>query len=289
MHPPQDDEAIAARFAPLFEPRTIAVIGASSKGGGRQNTLIRRLRDAGFAGEIYPIHPTADAIDGLPAYRSLAATPQPVDYANIAIPAEQVVGVLNAGAGRVRFAQVISSGFGEDGGGRGAAGMRCSPRRVAAASGCSGRTAWASIRPRGRVTFTEVDTYEQGAIGIVSQSGGLGVDIVRRGLGRGLRFSGVVTVGNCADVGCGDLLEFYLADPQTRVIGFYLEGARDGRHLFDLLQAARGRKTGRDPERRAHGRGRRRGGVAHRFAGRRLPRMDRARAADRLRPQPHAG
>jgi acyl-CoA synthetase (NDP forming) len=61
-------------------------------------------------------------------------------------------------------------------------------------------------------------------------------------MSRGVRFSGLVTVGNCADLGPSDLLEFYLADAQTRVIGFYIETAQDGRRLFEILRTARARK-----------------------------------------------
>src|SRR5687768_18050404 len=100
-------------FAPLFTPKTVAVVGASTKGTALPNVFIRRIREFGYEGAIYPIHPTAVEIDGLPAYRSLGETPQPVDYAYIAIAAAQVAPLLAAGKGRVRFAQVISSGFGE--------------------------------------------------------------------------------------------------------------------------------------------------------------------------------
>jgi acyl-CoA synthetase (NDP forming) len=96
--------------------------------------------------------------------------------------------------------------------------------------------------PRGRVTFVEDGSTELGTVGVISQSGGLGTDIVRRGQVRGLRFSAAITVGNSADVGPSDLLEYYLADPQSEVIGVYLEAVRDGRRLFDLLQANAGRK-----------------------------------------------
>jgi acyl-CoA synthetase (NDP forming) len=94
-------------FEPLFRPRIVAVVGASSQGGNRQNVFIRRIRQFGFTGTIYPIHPGAAEIDGLKAYRSLAQTPEPIDYANIAIPAEQIASILAAAHGRVRFAQVI--------------------------------------------------------------------------------------------------------------------------------------------------------------------------------------
>ncbi len=65
---------------------------------------------------------------------------------------------------------------------------------------------------------------------------------MRRGITRGLRFSGVVTIGNCADLGPADFVEFYLADDQTRVIGMYIETARDGRRLFEILREAKARK-----------------------------------------------
>jgi len=106
-------QAIIERYAPLFMPKTVAVAGASTKGAGLPNIFIRRIREFGFEGAIYPIHPTAAAIDGLPAYRTLADTPQPVDYAYIAVAAAQIPAMLAASAGRVRHAQVISSGFGE--------------------------------------------------------------------------------------------------------------------------------------------------------------------------------
>ena len=71
------------------------------------------MKDFGFEGDIYPIHPKADEIEGLKAYPTLADTPQDVDYAYIAIGAGRIADALEAGAGRVRIAQVISSGFGE--------------------------------------------------------------------------------------------------------------------------------------------------------------------------------
>jgi len=236
-----NEAATLQAFAPLFTPATVAVVGASASGNGRQNVFIRRIRELGFAGPIYPIHPTAPEIDGLPAYRSLGETPLPVDYAFVGIAGAAVPEVLTAGAGRVRFAQVISSGFGEVEGGRDIEAKLVAAAR-AAGMRLIGPNCLGLYTPRGRITFTETRRQELGSVGIVSQSGGLGTDIVRRGTVRGLKFSGVVTVGNCADVGVSELLEFYLADPQTRVIGLYVESAKDGRRLFELLRAARARK-----------------------------------------------
>jgi len=232
---------IIEQFTPLFAPKTVAVIGASSKGNALPNVFIRRIREFGFGGEIYPIHPTADEIDGLKAYKTLADTPQPVDYAYIAVSGAQIPAMLSAAKGHVRFAQVISSGFGEVDEGKGlqeqlAAAAREGGMRLIGPN-CLG-----IYTPRGRVTFTEIGPKEVGKVGIVSQSGGLGTDIIRRGLARGLKFSGLVTVGNCADVTPSDLLEFYFADQTTRVIGMYIETAKDGRRLFDILRDTKASK-----------------------------------------------
>jgi len=234
-------DKVIETFRPLFEPKTVAVVGASTKGTALPNVFIRRIREFGYTGEIYPIHPTAGEIDGLKAYRSLGETPNPVDYAYIAIAAAQVAPLLEAGRGRVRYAQVISSGFGEVEEGR----ELQDTLAVAARAGgmrLIGPNCLGIYTPRGRVTFTEIGPRETGSVGIVSQSGGLGTDIIRRGLSRGLKFSGLITVGNCADIGPNDLIEFYMADPQTKVIGMYIETAGDGRRLFDILRRARAAK-----------------------------------------------
>ena len=233
--------SVIERFKPLFEPKTVAVVGASTRGTALPNVFIRRIREFGYGGAIYPIHPSAESIDGLKAYRSLGETPEPVDYAYIAIAAAQVPPLLEEARGRVRFAQVISSGFGEMDEGR----ELQEALAVAARAGgmrLIGPNCLGIYTPRGRVTFTEIGPEETGVVGVVSQSGGLGTDIIRRGLTRGLKFSGLVTVGNCADIGPNDLLEFYLADAQTRVIGMYIETAGDGRRLFEILRGARAAK-----------------------------------------------
>ncbi|MBI1988260.1 MAG: CoA-binding protein [Betaproteobacteria bacterium] len=233
--------SVLEQYEPLFMPKTVAVVGASTRGAALPNVFIRRIREFGFEGAIYPIHPSAAEIDGLPAYRTLADTPQPVDYAYIAVSAAQIPAMLAAAAGRVRFAQVISSGFGEV-----EAGKELQQQLAAAARAGGmrllGPNCLGLYTPRGKVTFTEIAPREVGTVGIVSQSGGLGTDIVRRGMSRGLRFSGLITVGNCADLGTNDMLEFYIADPQTRVIGLYIESAQDGRRLFEILRAAHARK-----------------------------------------------
>src|SRR5471032_306503 len=212
------------RYAPLFMPKTVAVVGASSKGNALPNVFIRRMREFGYAGEIYPIHPTATTIDGITAYPNLGATPQPVDYAYIMVSAAQIPDMLAVAAGRVKYAQVISSGFGEVDEGKD---LQQRLLNAARAGGMRllGPNCLGIYTPRGKMTFAEIGPIEVGHVGVISQSGGLGTDIIRRGLSRGIKFSGLVTVGNCADITPSDLLEFYLADEQTKVIGCYIETA----------------------------------------------------------------
>jgi len=249
----EESVEIVNRFRPLFEPTSVAVVGASSRGGGRGNVLIRRIRQFGYTGLIYPIHPTAHEIDGLTAYPSLAATPSPIDYAYIAIPGREVIPLLAKADGRVRFAQVVSSGFAESEGG---VALEADLVKAARDGGMRliGPNCVGIFSPRGGITWTEIGPQPAGSVGVLTQSGGLGVDIVRRGANRGLAFSSLVTLGNCADLGLSDFLEYYIADEQTRVIGLYVESARDGRRLFELLRAARSRKPvvilkgGRTPE-----------------------------------------
>ena len=238
-------------FRPLFEPQTIAVVGASATAANTANTFIRRLRAFGFGGAIYPIHPTALEVEGLPAYLSLSHTPRPIDYAYVAISGDRVSATISEAHGRVRFAQVIASGFGETESGKA---LERELLETSRANGCRilGPNSLGSYSPRGRLTFASDPPRDVGGIGVILQSGGLGTDVIKRGQSRGLRFSGLVTLGNSADVKAVDLLEFYLLDPQTKVIALYLEDIKNGRRFFDLLRSSRVRKTGLAHERRSH-------------------------------------
>ena len=164
---------------------------------------IRRMQASGYPGVIYPIHPRATHIEALPAYPSLGETPEPVDYAYVAIGAEWVPGLLAAAAGNVAFAQVITSGFREEGN------AELEDRLVATAHAARvrlvGPNCLGAYSPRDRsLTFPVDAPTEPGRIGIVTQSGGLGTDIIKRGQWKGLGLSALVTAGNCADVDNAD-------------------------------------------------------------------------------------
>ncbi|MEC7205452.1 MAG: CoA-binding protein, partial [Pseudomonadota bacterium] len=199
------------------------------------------MKAYGYDGDIYPIHPKADKIEGLKAYPDLGQTPKPIDYAYVATRADRIPDMIGAAKGNVKFAQVISSGFREVDEG---VALEADLLRQAKAAGCRviGPNCLGLYSPRGKVTFPVDAPKDLGTVGVVTQSGGLGTDIIKRGQWRGLRFSGFLTVGNCADIGPADMLEFYLADPETTVIGFYLEDIGDGRRFFELLRLSETQK-----------------------------------------------
>ena len=238
---PYDELSVIDRFTPLFSPKSIAVLGASTTSTTIANNFIRRLKDFGYPGTIYPIHPKAAEVEGLRCYPSIAKAPEPIDYAYVAIGAQRIPDVLAGANGNLKFAQVISSGFGEV-----SEGLDLQRDLVtkAHAGGCRvlGPNCLGFYSPRGGVTFPVDAPKEIGTVGVVSQSGGLGTDIIKRGQWRGIRFSGLVTVGNSADLGPVDLLEFYFEDPQTRVVGLYLEDIKQGRRFFNLLRSDKATK-----------------------------------------------
>ena len=238
---PRDGLAVVERFTPLFEPKSIAVLGASTTQTSIANTFIRRLRDFNYPGAIYPIHPRADTVEGLPCFPALSQTPEPVDYAYIGISANRIPDVLAEAQGNLKFAHVISSGFSEVPEGQA---LETELVEKGHLGGCRiiGPNCLGLYSPRGGVTFSVDAPDDVGTIGVISQSGGLGTDIIKRGQWRGLRFSGLVTVGNSADIGPVDLFEYFLHDHQTRAIGMYLEDIKDGRRFFDLMHSSEASK-----------------------------------------------
>lgn len=221
-------------FSHLFRPRTIAVLGASATGTNLANRYLIGLRRSGFEGTVVPIHPTAAEIEGVPARPSLNDAGQPIDYAFVALPAKIVPDALAAAPGTVAFAQVISSGFGEVE--EGAALERDLVARMAAQGtrllgpNCLGMHSSAA-----RVSFVPEPPLSLGGIAVVSQSGGLSVDILRLGEARDLAFHSVTSIGNSADVDAAELVGHLLAEPEVGVIGLYLESLAAGRAVLDLL------------------------------------------------------
>ena len=177
----------------------------------------------------------------MPAVRSVAEIDRPVDYLLVTVPAAGCPEVVEATAGRVPFVHVVSGGFGE----AGPEGRRLEDELLAAGRRVGtrllGPNCIGMYCPRGRQTF-QLDVPETlGSVAVVSQSGGLAGDIIKAGSARGIGFSKVATVGNAIDVGPGELLQWLVVDPDTEVIGIYLEGSADAERIVEGLRQARGR------------------------------------------------
>ena len=247
---------IRPALAAFFDPRGVAVVGASrdpSKVGG---SVLANLRSAGYEGRVFPVNSRADSVQGLPAYASLLAVEGPVDLAVITTPAPAVLSALKECVAKgVPAAVVISAGFREDAeeGRRRESELRewlrLQPIRVLGPN-CLG---W--IRPSRRLNVTFAPGMpREGGIAFVSHSGALAVAILDWARDRHLGFSLFASLGNQADITESDVLAAVARDEETRVIVGYIEGVAEGRRFFETLREATSLKpvvllkTGRSAE-----------------------------------------
>jgi acyl-CoA synthetase (NDP forming)/ribosomal protein S18 acetylase RimI-like enzyme len=221
----RDRTAAAAAVAHVLEPTSIAVVGASERDGSIGGTILSNLREFGFPGPLWAVHPRASLIRGVRAVPSLSAIPAPVELAVVAVPAPRVLDVARdaAGAG-VRALIVVSAGFAESD----SEGAR---RQEALLAVCRD----AGIRLVGPNCLGVLNTGAKldatfapnlpvaGNVGFLSQSGALGVaamDLARR---RNLGLSSFASVGNKADLSGNDFLQYWEHDPGTSAVMLYLE------------------------------------------------------------------
>jgi acyl-CoA synthetase (NDP forming) len=238
--PPADNGP--ADLTALFHPRSVAVVGASAtRATAWGNRTLARYRSMGWTDNLYAIHPTATEIDGVPAYPSLGQIPGGVDYAEISVGAETAADVLRAAAGNARTATVNSAGFAEVG----EEGRKLEAGIVAAARQGGirfiGPNCMGVFSPRGRQGFSGATSPHAGRVAAIMQSGGLSTDLIQAGANRGLKFSAVVSAGNAADIRLSDLLAHVAQDPDTKIIGVYVEGGADAR-MIRIIRDLRGKK-----------------------------------------------
>jgi acetyl coenzyme A synthetase (ADP forming)-like protein len=225
-------------LAPFFNPRGVAVIGASRNPAKVGGSVLANLIAAGFRGRIVPVNARAETVQGLRAVPSILVAEPPVDLAVITLPAAQVLAVLKDCVTRdVGGAIVISAGFretGEEGREREAELRRWLPGQPIRVLGpnCLG---W--IRPGRRLNATFAPGMPlAGRIAFISHSGALAVAILDWSVARRMGFSLFVSLGNQADLTETDLLRAAASDPETRVIAAYLEGVADGRRFYETLR-----------------------------------------------------
>jgi len=222
----------------FFNPRSIAVIGASREEGKLGHAVLKCLIDSGFPGQVYPVNPKADSILGLDAHPSVLQCPGPVDLAVVLIPARFVPQVMKeCGEKGVKGVIVISAGFREVG----AEGLRMEQEIVEIARqygmrivgpNCLGyldtvtpfNASFAPLMPR------------RGRIAFMSQSGAAASSILDMGDERGLGLSRFVSLGNKADLNETDFLSAWGDDPETDVIIAYLEDIADGQGFMSVAR-----------------------------------------------------
>lgn len=234
----REEEAAAAAVRALLHPRTVAVIGASRHRGTIGGELFHNLLNSGFQGTLFPVHSGADVVQSVRAYRHIADITDTIDLAVVVVPAEVVVPVARECAAKgVRALVVISSGFAEEG-------EEGRKRQVELVEICSssgmrvvGPNCMGIINtdPRVRINATFGPTPPvPGPIGILSQSGALGLAIIDATRKLGLGVSSFVSVGNKSDISGNDLLSFWESDPRTEVIGLYLESFGNPRKFAEI-------------------------------------------------------
>ncbi len=222
-----------------FTPRSVAVLGASRsrmRGGGNQ--FIWSILSMGYEGNLYPINPAAEEVLGLKCYPSLASLPETPDLVIMAVNArraeEALQECIHRGAHNIHM---FTAGFAETGEEEGAA-LAEKLREIAARGKLNivGPNCMGIYSPRGRISPWGPLPTEVGPIAMITQSGALGSEFVRMAPDYNLRMSKVISYGNGYVLDSTDYLEYFENDPETKYIGMYLEGVRDGPKLLRMVQ-----------------------------------------------------
>ncbi|HYN10911.1 MAG TPA: GNAT family N-acetyltransferase [Vicinamibacterales bacterium] len=253
----RSETAATASVQAFLAPRSVAVIGASRERGKIGSEILHNLVSAGFTGRLFAVHPRAAAIDGVPAFRSLAEIPDDIDLAMICVPARHVSDVVDACvAKRVRALVIISAGFGETGAeGRAlessiVARIREAGMRLVGPN-CMGVLNTATDV---RLNATFAPVYPPaGRVAMSTQSGALGLAVLDYARDLGIGLSTFVSVGNKADVSSNDLIQYWVNDPNTGVILLYVESFGNPRKFSQIARRVGRRKpivavkSGRSP------------------------------------------
>ncbi len=230
---------------PFFQPRTVAVVGASRNPYSIGYRIVEALLGSRFAGTVVPVNPYATEIAGLPVVPSLAAVPGPIDLVLIAVPHDAVPGIIDdCAAKQVPAVVLITAGFAETGG----SGLSLEQQLRAKVRqhgvrligpNCLGVI---NCDPAIRLNATFAPIFPpSGRVALASESGGLGIAVVTAAQRVNLGLSSFVSVGNHADVSVNDLLEYWEQDKATDVILLCLETIVDPRRFRRIAERV-GRK-----------------------------------------------
>ncbi|MFA4663188.1 acetate--CoA ligase family protein [Pyrococcus kukulkanii] len=237
---------IKEQLKPFFEPRAVAVIGATNKRGKVGNVIFenfKRNKEKGiFKGNIYPVNPKLDEIDGYKVYHDVSELPDDTDLAVIAIPAPAVPGTMKKIAEKgIKAVIIITGGFGE----LGEEGKRMEREilEIARAHGirvigpnCVGVYAPDTGIDTVFLPEEKMDRPQSGPIAFISQSGAFAAAMLDWAAMAGIGIGKMVSYGNKIDVDDADLMEYFAHDDQIKVMTFYIEGVKDGRRFMEVAK-----------------------------------------------------
>jgi acetyltransferase len=242
---PLGDAEVLERFRPLFHPRGVAIAGASAHPGKFGFAALHNLLRFGYQGRVFPLNREGGEVLGRATLRDVSEIPQgEADLVFVCTPIQVNEELLRACAKQgIRAAFVASGGYRE----AGEEGARLERELVATADSLGMLLAG----PNGQgVVSTPCSLCAQivapypppGAISVVSQSGNLVSSFLNYAVESGIGVSKAISCGNSAQTELADYLEYFAADPETRVVLAYLEGVRDGRRFSDALRRLTARK-----------------------------------------------
>ncbi|MBS0540337.1 MAG: CoA-binding protein, partial [Proteobacteria bacterium] len=231
-------------FDSLFEPRRIALIGASSDEKRTTSRPQRFLQKHGFAGEILPVNPGRAEIFGVKAWKSIDDIPGEIDHAYILLNGKDAVSALSAcGARGIKVASILAGGF-ADAGAAGAS-MQDDLVRIVKETGIRlvGPNSIGTVSTDPPMALTAnaafaVEKLRTGSWGLVSQSGSLIGALLSRADARGIGFSRLISVGNEVDLAVGEIADLMVDDPKTKAILLFMETLRDGDRLARAARRA---------------------------------------------------
>jgi len=223
----------------IFNPASVAVIGASGSPGKLGYDILYNLINAGFEGPVYPINPKADELLGLTTYPDIGATPAPADLAVVVIPSRMVPGAIEqCGKAGVKAAVVVTGGFAE----AGEAGEKLQEElaRTAAQYGIRviGPNCQGVNNPHHNLCASWPLLTTTGGMAFIAQSGTVGAALMDWASEDQLGVSVFVSLGNRADVDESDCIRYFNDDPNTRVIALYIEGVKRPDVFLDALSKA---------------------------------------------------
>ena len=222
----------------IFDPRSVAIIGASDEEGTVGYALIKNFTETGFEGKIYPVNIRKNEILGYKAYQTVEQIPEPVDLAVIATPAKSVPEIVEqCGKAGIKGLVIISAGFKEIGAEGKALEDKILEIKKKYGIRIIGPNCLGVIRPSIKLNATFINRMpKSGKIAFISQSGALGSAILDWAIQENIGFSNFVSIGSMIDVDFGDLIDYFGMDPKTRSILMYIEGLTDARKFMSAAR-----------------------------------------------------